>query len=93
MNTDLVQKPGNLPRTIFYNRCRTKGGFRIVSVEPASRFWTVRTEINSRGTIATVTAYKKNLQTTQGAQIDELNLEEDQENEGYIKNKFLVSFP
>jgi len=29
-----------------------------------------------------VTAYKKNLQTTQGTQVDELDMEEDPDNEG-----------
>ncbi len=34
-------------------------------VEATSRLWTVRAEMNARGTVATVNAFKKNLETTQ----------------------------
>ena len=33
-------------------------------VEATSRLWTVRAEMNARGTVATVNAFKKNLETT-----------------------------
>lgn len=48
----------------FFPRCRAKGGFRLEGVEATSRLWTVRAEMNARGTVATVNAFKKNLETT-----------------------------
>jgi len=38
----------------------------LEGVEATSRLWTVRAEMNARGTVATVNAFKKNLETTQG---------------------------
>jgi len=37
----------------------------LEGVEATSRLWTVRAEMNARGTVATVNAFKKNLETTQ----------------------------
>ena len=45
-------------------RCRTRSGLRLLGVEEVSKAWTVRVELNARGTVATVTAFKKSLQTT-----------------------------
>ena len=47
---------------------------RLLGVEEVSKAWKVRVDINARGTIATVTAFKKTLQTTMAS---EDNKEED----------------
>ena len=57
----------------FFPRCRAKGGFRLEGVEATSRHWTVRAELNPRGTVATVNVFKKNLETTQGTKSDDKN--------------------
>ena len=43
---------------------------RLLGVEEVSNAWKVRADINARGTIATVTAFKKTLQTTMAASQD-----------------------
>lgn len=48
-------------------RCRTRSGLRLVGVEETSSSWTIRVDVNARGTSATVTAFKKTLQTTSNA--------------------------
>ena len=45
-------------------RCRTRSGVRLVGVEETSPDWAIRVEINSKGNIATVTAYQKKLLRT-----------------------------
>ena len=51
---------------IFFRiyRCRTRSGVRLVGVEETSPDWAIRVEINSKGNIATVTAYQKKLLRT-----------------------------
>jgi hypothetical protein len=51
----------------FRCRCRTRSGLRLLGVEEISNAWTVRVDMNARGTTATVTAFKKTLQTTSQA--------------------------
>ena len=51
-------------------RCRTRSGLRLLGVEQVSNAWTIRVDINAKGTLATVTAFKKSLQTTMEASMD-----------------------
>ena len=65
-------------------RCRTRSGLRLLGVEEVSKAWTVRVELNARGTVATVTAFKKSLQTTSNFRQEQ---EEQQQVEEYQKKK------
>ena len=65
----------------IFPRCRAKGGFRLEGVEATSRLWTVRAEMNARGTVATVNAFKKNLETTVQGTKKTTEKEEDAPNE------------
>merc|ERR1712223_1487154 len=56
------------PITAFTIKCRTRSGMRLLGVEEVSNAWKVRVDINARGTIATVTAFKKTLQTTMASE-------------------------
>ena len=64
-------------------RCRTRSGLRLLGVEEVSKAWTVRVELNARGTVATVTAFKKSLQTTSNFRQEQ----EQHQQEEYQKKK------
>ena len=64
-------------------RCRTRSGLRLLGVEEVSKAWTVRVELNARGTVATVTALKKSLQTTSNVRQEQ----EQHQQEEYQKKK------
>jgi len=64
-------------------RCRTRSGLRLLGVEEVSKTWTVRVELNARGTVATVTAFKKSLQTTSNFRQEQ----EQHQQEEYQKKK------
>ena len=50
----------SVPVAIIALKCRARKGVRISGIEETSKNWTMRADVNSRGTVATVTAFRKN---------------------------------
>lgn len=47
------------PVTVIVVKCRARRGVRIEGIEETSKDWTLRIDLNTRGTTATVTAFRK----------------------------------
>ena len=50
-----------LPVSVIVIKCRARRGVRIQGIEQTSQLWTFRVETNSRGSVATVTAFRKDI--------------------------------
>ena len=48
------------PVSVIVIKCRARRGVRIEGIEETSQDWTLRIDLNTRGTTATVTAFRKN---------------------------------
>lgn len=59
------QPGGPNPVTVIALKCRARRGVSIAGVEAMSDNWTLRTDINNKGTVATVTAFRKNAKMLQ----------------------------
>ena len=49
----------SVPVSVIVIKCRARRGVKIQGVEETSSDWTLRVETNTRGTVATVTAFRK----------------------------------
>ena len=56
-----VEQSGQSPVSVIVIKCRARRGVRIQGVEETSRDWTLRVELNQRGSVATVTAVRKDV--------------------------------
>ena len=54
-----AQEAGRPPVTVIVVKCRARRGVRIEGIEETSGDWTLRLDLNSRGSVATVTAFRK----------------------------------
>lgn len=55
-----VEQPQDgAPVSVIVLKCRARRGVRIAGIEETSDDWTLRIDLNSRGTIGTVTAFRK----------------------------------
>eukprot|EP00092_Neocalanus_flemingeri_P018939 GFUD01020515.1.p1 GENE.GFUD01020515.1~~GFUD01020515.1.p1 ORF type:complete len:1459 (-),score=271.45 GFUD01020515.1:1899-6275(-) len=55
-----VEQPQEVsPVSVIVLKCRARRGVRIAGIEETSDDWTLRIDLNSRGTIGTVTAFRK----------------------------------
>jgi transmembrane protein 132 len=55
----LEQPRAGPPVAVLAVKCRARRGVRIAGVEEASKDWTLRVEVNSRGSTGTVTAFRR----------------------------------
>ena len=55
-----VEQPQEgVPVSVVVIKCRARRGVKIEGIEETSEDWTLRIDLNSRGSIATVTAFRK----------------------------------
>jgi len=57
--TFLEQPRSGPPVTVVVLKCRARRGVRIAGIEETSSDWTLRMDLNTRGSIGTVTAFRK----------------------------------
>ena len=55
----LEQPREGAPLAVVVLKCRARRGVRIAGVEESSPDWTLRVEVNARGSVGTVTAFRK----------------------------------
>ena len=47
--------------SVIVIKCRARRGVKIEGIEETSSDWTLRVDINTRGSVATVTAFRKDV--------------------------------
>ena len=62
----LEQSEDVKPVTVMVIKCRARRGVRMEGIEETIRDWTFRVDINSRGSVATVTAVRRDREHVQG---------------------------
>ena len=64
-------EPSRPPLTVVVIKCRARRGVRVEGIEETSGDWTLRLDINSRGTVATVTAFRKDVELLRTGRVKE----------------------